>query len=298
MRKSWPTWRGGNPCISISFYEFTRCSSYIFSWYHHCCWWNPNLFMRFLQLGDFPLPGGVLGSHGSVLLERGRGFWRRRPSGAKRARAFWAKRRQPTGWGHGTGMVVGWKWWRCLAGMKSSKYLWFLMVFGGMIKGGIQASTWKKIWYIYIIIYISWNIPWTNGMKTDADPGSRSLVKSTGPYFDRRLSSWLNPQHIRSHTLQVEFVANIYIYLSIYQINFHYNLELFHIFQFSGIAVMILLHSWCVAIDMAEAFQACCSGRRRLVLKGPLKDGHPGEATSGHVALLNWLYEKWWFNMV
>jgi hypothetical protein len=28
----------------------------------------------FLQLGDFPLPGGVSGSHGSVLLERGRGF--------------------------------------------------------------------------------------------------------------------------------------------------------------------------------------------------------------------------------
>lgn len=29
-------------------------------------------------------------------------------------------------------------------------------------------------------------------------------------------------------------------------------------------------------LSEAQAFQACCSGRRRLVLKGPLKDGHPG----------------------
>lgn len=109
----------------------------------------------------FPLlPGGVSGSHGSVLLERGRGFWRKRPSGAKRARAFWAKRRQPTGWGHGTGTVVGWKWWRCLAGMKSSKVpstfeSW--RFFGGYDLGRyvLFQQALEKTIYIYIYHEIS-----------------------------------------------------------------------------------------------------------------------------------------------
>ena len=147
MRKSWPPWRGGNPSISISFYEFTRWSPYMFSWYHHCCWWNPNLFMRSCSSATSRCPevfqgatdrcswSAAGGSDGEDRVERNELGLSERSAGNPRGNGAW------NGDGCWVKMVEMFR-------RKSSKYLWVLTFFWGLWFRKVcpfSASTWKNL---------------------------------------------------------------------------------------------------------------------------------------------------------